>query len=96
MQFTALNSIAYSDIDTVDIARANGLYTVMQQLSLALGVAVAAISLDFSQWLHGGTALVPTDFTTAFLVISVGAFLSIPQFLKLPRNAGASMSGHVA
>lgn len=96
LQFTALNSIAYSDIDTVDIARANGLYTVMQQMSLALGVAVAAIALDFSQWWHGGSGLVATDFSTAFLVISVGAFLSIPQFLRLPRNAGASMSGHVA
>ncbi len=96
LQFTALNSIAYSDIDTVDIARANGLYTVMQQMSLALGVAVAAISLDFSQWWHGGSGLLAADFSTAFLVISVGAFLSIPQFMGLPRNAGASMSGHVA
>ena len=95
LQFTALNSIAYADVDPVDIARANGLYTVMQQLSLALGVAVAAISLDLSQWWHESSGLSASDFTFAFLIISLGAFLSIPQFLRLPRNAGASMSGHL-
>jgi EmrB/QacA subfamily drug resistance transporter len=96
LQFTALNSIAYADIDNQDIARANGLYTVMQQLSLALGVAVAAVSLDFAQWWRGGAGLEAGDFKTAFFVISVGAIFAIPQFMKLPRNAGASMSGHVA
>jgi EmrB/QacA subfamily drug resistance transporter len=95
LQFTALNSIAYADISNVDIARANGLYAVMQQLSLALGVALAAVSLDYSQWLRGGLGLDAADFTTAFLVISVGAFISIPQFMRLRRDAGAAMSGHL-
>ncbi len=96
MQFTALNSIAYADINTADIARANGLYTVMQQLSLALGVAVAAVSLDFSMWWRSGADLAPADFRLAFFVIAASAVFSIPQFLKLRPDAGASMSGHQA
>ena len=43
LQFTSLNSIAYADVTSEEVGRANGLYTVAQQLSLALGVAVAFV-----------------------------------------------------
>ncbi len=94
MQFTALNSIAYADVTTGQVARANGLYTVAQQLSLALGVAVAAAVLDFSQWWRGGVDLVQIDFAAAFFVVAAGGLASIWLFTKLPQDAGASLSGH--
>jgi len=97
LQFTSLNSIAYADIATKDIARANGIYTVMQQLSLALGVAAAAMALDLAQMLRGhATDLVPSDFSFAFFAVAVAGLLAIPQFYSLPANAGESMSGHKA
>lgn len=96
MQFTALNTIAYADVTTAQVARANGLYTVMQQLSLALGVAVAATVLDVSQWARGATELVTADFAVAFFVVSFGGLASIYLFKRLPANAGASLSGHKA
>ncbi|MDE2385715.1 MAG: MFS transporter [Alphaproteobacteria bacterium] len=96
LQFTALNSIAYADIANDDIARANGLYTVAQQFSLAMGVAVAAIVLEISQWLHGTAGLTQADFSAAFILVAVGGLLSIGTFMKLPFNAGAAMSGHRA
>jgi EmrB/QacA subfamily drug resistance transporter len=94
MQFTALNSIAYADVSNAQVARANGLYTVMQQLSLALGVAVAATVLDVSQYVRGATQLATVDFAAAFLVVSLGGLASIMLFTKLPLYAGASLSGH--
>jgi EmrB/QacA subfamily drug resistance transporter len=94
MQFTALNSIAYADVSNAQVARANGLYTVMQQLSLALGVAVAATVLDVSQYFRGATQLATVDFAAAFLVVSLGGLASIMLFTKLPLYAGASLSGH--
>ena len=94
MQFTALNSIAYADIANEDIARANGLYTVMQQLSLALGVAVAATVLDLSQWLRHSSTLTAFDFAMAFFAVAAGGLISIPAFQSLPQSAGASLSGH--
>jgi EmrB/QacA subfamily drug resistance transporter len=94
MQFTALNSIAYADVSNAQVARANGLYTVMQQLSLALGVAVAATVLDVSQYVRGATQLATVDFAAAFLVVSLGGLASIMLFTRLPLYAGASLSGH--
>ena len=97
LQFTALNSIAYADIASKDIARANGIYTVMQQLSLTLGVAAAALALDLSQVLRGhATDLVPADFSFAFFVMAATGLLAIPQFYTLRADAGQSMSGHRA
>lgn len=97
LQFTSLNSIAYADIATKDIARANGIYTVMQQLSLALGVAAAAMALDLAQMLRGhATDLVPSDFSFAFFAVAALGLLAIPQFYSLPANAGEDMSGHKA
>lgn len=94
MQFTALNSIAYADVTIAEVSRANGLYTVAQQLSLALGVALAAAILDLSQWVRGATDLARVDFAAAFYVVAAGGLFSIIFFLKLSQNAGESLSGH--
>ena len=96
MQFTALNSIAYADVSTAQVSKANGLYTVVQQLSLALGVAVAATVLDISQWMRGANELATADFAAAFFLVSAGGLVSIILFMRLPENAGASLSGHRA
>jgi EmrB/QacA subfamily drug resistance transporter len=96
LQFSALNTLAYADIDTKDMARANALYTVAQQLFLALGVAVAAFLLDARMWWFGRDTLVAGDFSFALLVvasISIFAFLS---YAKLDKGAGASISGRNA
>ena len=94
LQFTSLNSIAYADIVNKDISRANGLYTVMQQLSLALGVAFAAIILESSQWIRGSDALSQTDFSAAFIVVALSGLIAIPSFMRLSPDAGAALSGH--
>ena len=96
LQFTSLNTIAYSDIPNAAIARANGLYTVAQQLSLALGVALAAVVLEASQWLRGAVELGQQDFAAAFMVVAIGGLLAIPSFTKLKPTAGDAVSGHVA
>jgi len=96
LQFTSLNSIAYADIANGDIARANGLYTVAQQLSLAMGVALAAVVLELSQWLRGADDLGQPDFSMAFFVVGVCGLLALPLFARLAPNAGAAVSGHVA
>ena len=94
MQFTALNSIAYADVTSEQVSKANGLYTVMQQLSLAMGVAVAATILDLSVWWRGAAQLATVDFSVAFFGISLGGLISIYIYRMLPANAGAVLSGH--
>ncbi len=96
LQFTSLNTIAYADIPNVAIGRANGLYSVAQQLSLAMGVALAALVLEVSQWLRGAVALGQQDFAAAFIVVAIGGLLALPSFYRLKPAAGDAVSGHVA
>jgi EmrB/QacA subfamily drug resistance transporter len=93
LQFSSLNTLAYADIDAGDIARANSLYTVLQQLFLALGVALAAVLLDASLWWNGRAELQATDFTFALTITSLFALVAVLPYLKLPTNAGAQISG---
>jgi EmrB/QacA subfamily drug resistance transporter len=96
LQFTSLNSIAYADVTSEEVGRANGLYTVAQQLSLALGVAIAALVLEASQFVRGVEVLGRIDFSVAFVVVAGVGLISTFFFLRLPANAGKNLSGHVA
>jgi hypothetical protein len=93
LQFSALNTLAYADIETKDMARANAVYTVLQQLFLAIGVAVAAFLLDARLWWAGREALIAADFSFALLVVSATSAFALLSYRKLDGNAGASISG---
>jgi len=95
LQFTALNTIAFAEIPTALLSRANTFYNMMQQLTLSLGVAVGAFLLNLSLSWHKQTSLGANDFWPAFLGISVMSLLAAINFLPLPAHAGAEMSGHV-
>lgn len=96
LQFSSLNTLAYADIEHADLGKANGLYTVLQQLSLTLGVATAAFLLDGRLWWSGRENVIAQDFSFAFLVVSVISAISILVYLKLDSYAGASISGQAA
>lgn len=93
LQFTGLNSLAYAEVPQPLTSRANTLASVMQQLSLSLGVAVGATALHLTtQWTGG--PLTATDFVPAFLTVGLMACASSLFFLRLPADAGAEISGH--
>src|SRR6266566_7381192 len=48
LQFTAINTLAYADIDARRMSHATSLASVGQQLSLSAGVAVGALVVDLS------------------------------------------------
>src|SRR5690606_33885460 len=45
LQVTAINAIAYADVETAQMSRATSFTSVVQQLSLSLGVSVGALTL---------------------------------------------------
>jgi EmrB/QacA subfamily drug resistance transporter len=94
LQFTAFNVIAYGDIPRPKMSAATSLYSTVQQLSLTLGIVVGAAMLDLSTHLLHHPATTKLDFAIAFITVSAIALLASPFCLRLPRNAGASMSGH--
>lgn len=93
LQFTALNAMSYSDVDHQQASYATSLYTVVQQLSLSMGVVLAAFVLEAAQWVRGEVVLTPMDFTIAFAVVAACSVTACLQFLTLSPGAGEAVSG---
>ncbi|MGF6174577.1 MFS transporter [Ensifer sp. 4252] len=94
MQFTALNTLGFADINSSQRSSASTLSSMLQQVAMLMGVAVAAAVLNLSQALRGGEAAALSDFRWAFLVVATIGIVSSLRFLGLPREAGAEVSGH--
>ncbi|OEC98590.1 MULTISPECIES: DHA2 family efflux MFS transporter permease subunit [unclassified Rhizobium] len=93
--FTGINALAFADINDKQASQATSMSSVMQQISLALGVAVAAMILETSTF-FSGTELQVRDFHIAFFCISVLTVLATIPFIRMDRSAGAMVSGHKA
>jgi MFS family permease len=93
--FTGVNALAFADIDDAEASQATSMSSVMQQISLALGVAVAAAILETSIHFRG-EALQVADFHVAFYVIAILTVVATIPFIRMDRSAGALVSGHRA
>ncbi|GEO85171.1 MULTISPECIES: DHA2 family efflux MFS transporter permease subunit [Alphaproteobacteria] len=91
--FTGINTLAYSEIDDRQVSQATSMSSVLQQISLALGVAVAAAILEAATAIHG-RALSLSDFHIAFGVVAALSLLAVLPILRLTRETGAAVSGH--
>lgn len=96
LQFTSLNTVAFADVPQERLSAATSLYGTAQQLPPALGVVLATASLEASKHLHGHETLRASDFSAAFLVAALVVASAAPFALRLPRDAGAAVSGHRA
>jgi MFS family permease len=93
LQFTALNALAYADIEQSGMSRASSLASVGQQLSQSLGIGFAAILLGMLRHGHAAHALRASDISPAFVIIGAISFLGLAFFLPLPHDVGAEISG---
>ncbi len=96
LQFTAFNTIAYSDIPRARMSAATSLYSTIQQLTLTLGIVIGAAALEASTALHHHGNAAPSDFSFAFILIGLISAAAIPVCATLSDNAGESISGHHA
>lgn len=94
LQFTSLNTLGYADVAGERLSGATSLVGVVQQLSLAAGVAVAAMLLDGSRRFEARTDLLAQDFQRAFLAIGLISLASLLWYRRLAADAGAELSGH--
>ncbi len=94
MQFTALATLAFADVDAAQRSSATTISSMSQQLAMVFGVAVAAACLNLSQMWRGAPALGPIDFQIAYIVMGAVIVICSLQLLTLERNAGAEVSGH--
>jgi EmrB/QacA subfamily drug resistance transporter len=95
LEFTALNAISYADVDPPRMSRATSFASVSQQMSGAVGVAVAAICIELIQFGFGDHALDARDLSLAFVIVAVVSSLSVLIFATLKPDAGAAVSGRM-
>ena len=96
LEFTAINTVAYAEIEPGQMSRATTLVSVNQQLALSTGVAVGAASVETTLWLHHQTELSAGVFAPAFLVVALISATSSWFFWQMPDDAGHEISGRKA
>jgi EmrB/QacA subfamily drug resistance transporter len=95
LQFTAINTIAYAEVEPPLMSRATTLTSVAQQLSISTGVAVGALVVELTVLVKrgGGPAMDALDFPPAFLVVGALTAAACLVFMRLSPDAGAEMAG---
>ena len=74
------------------MSRATSLSSAAQQLSLSVGVALAATMVALINPHHATLGLKPGDFLPVFVALAGLSLFSIPFFLALAGNAGHEVS----
>jgi EmrB/QacA subfamily drug resistance transporter len=93
LQFTAINTVAYAEVEPAQMSRATTLVSVNQQLAISAGVAVGAFSVESTMLLRHVSELSAADFAPAFIVVAIISAVSTWFFYQMPVDAGHQVSG---
>jgi MFS family permease len=93
LQFTAINTIAYAEIEPAKMSRATAMVAAAQQLGLSTGVAVGALIVELTLRLKHSTTMGINDFPPAFLFVGLLSASAVFVFMRLPPDAGAELVG---
>jgi len=93
MFFTSVNALTFSEIAPETAAQASSFTSAFQQVSIAIGVAVAGGIVEVVSTMNGEVLDLSAFHTAFFVVAAITAFAIIP-FLVLPPSAGNAVSGH--
>ena len=96
LQFTAINTVAYAEVEPAQMSRATTLVSVNQQLAISAGVAVGAFSVETTMMWHHVNELAADVFAPAFIVVSIISAISAWFFWQMPDDAGHEISGRKA
>jgi EmrB/QacA subfamily drug resistance transporter len=94
--FTGMSTLAFADVPHEELGSASVLWNMAQQVTSALGVSIAALTLNAVAALLGQPAgYIGHSNCQVVLVLTaaIGA-LSLKFFASLPPMAGAAVSGH--
>jgi EmrB/QacA subfamily drug resistance transporter len=96
LQFTAINTVAYAEVEPAQMSRATTLVSVNQQLAVSAGVAAGAFSVETTMWLRHVQELNADVFAPAFVVVACISAASCYFFWQMPDDAGHEISGRKA
>lgn len=93
VQFNALGSLAYADIERSRTGAATSLNSTFQQLAAAIGIALCVWLLDFFTARAGQGEPVLHSYALTFLALGLITLAAVPVCLGLARDAGNALSG---
>jgi EmrB/QacA subfamily drug resistance transporter len=96
LEFTAINTVAYAEVEPAQMSRATTLVSVNQQLAISAGVAVGAFSVESTMFWRHASELDASMFAPAFVVVSIISAASAWFFWQMPDDAGHEISGRKA
>jgi len=93
LQFTSAMTVGFAEIEPARMSRATSLAAVCQQLSVSMGVAFGALTVELVRDFRHESVIGPTDFAPAFVFVACISALSILVFARMPADAGAELTG---
>ena len=94
MQFSAINTLAFADVPKDETSGANAFFSMMQQVSMGMGIAVGAILIRAVTVVLGHAGPDADDFRVVFLITALLPVLAVLDFRRIPADAGAEVSGN--
>jgi hypothetical protein len=94
MELTSLTTLGFADLPPELAASGTTFATMVQQMTVSLGVSVAALVLHLTARTGANGGLGHGSFGAAFGVMSGLALCSLVSFARLPVEAGSAVSGH--
>lgn len=91
LQFTAVNTLTYADLESEAMSQASSFAAMAQQLAISLGVACAAVTLNVSMALRGASSVETQDTIWAFLILGAITAISSLSFARLSASDGESL-----
>jgi EmrB/QacA subfamily drug resistance transporter len=91
--FTSANALVFADVDNKDAGQATAIAAASQQISIAIGVAIAGAILEIAP-IFTDAPLGQTTFEVAFTIVGLISMLSVVPFFFMDRSAGSDVSGH--
>lgn len=95
LQFTGLQTLTYSDVQSSLLSQATSFASTMQNLSKSFAVACSAFSLEiFDKDFHITHDISLSTFHYTFILLALILMISSFLFLKLPPHAGSVVTGY--
>nr|WP_255618139.1 MFS transporter [Aurantimonas sp. VKM B-3413] len=93
MFFTSINALAFADVPNKRAGDATAMLAAVQQVSVAMGVALAGAVLEVAMTLGGRADVGVADFSVAFFVVGAVMTTATFVFLRLQADAGDEVAG---
>ncbi len=96
LQFSTMTYLSFAEISPREHSSASVLSSLAMYIANGVGVALAALLLNFSRLLRHAANLAPFDFRLAMVLVGAFGALAVFAYARLPEGTGSEVSGHAA